>query len=63
VAVALTTAVDAALETGLALDEQMTDAARRTYEKARQAELRSYMLKAFEKATADNLTQFTASML
>jgi hypothetical protein len=60
VAVSLTTAVEWALETGLARDDQMTEAAMRTYERARQAAVRSYSLKAFETSVAESLTQLSA---
>jgi hypothetical protein len=60
VAVALTAAVEWTLETGLARDDQMTEAAMKAYKLARQAAIHSYALKAFEKAAAESLTQLAA---
>ena len=62
VAVALTEAVEWALETGIARDEHMTDAAMRSYNKARQATIHSYALKTYDKAKSDHLAKLTAGM-
>jgi hypothetical protein len=62
VAVALTLAVEWALETGMALDDQMTEAAMKAHKLARQAAIHCYALKAFEKAVADYLTHLLAAI-
>ena len=47
---------------GVARDDLTTDAALRTYKKARQAAIHAYALKAFEKTVADYLAKLATGV-